>query len=265
MSLALTFNLRTALIVIAVLSVYAAVKFLIGQFSHKPEYYTEAEMESFQNAAEEAFGGAPFIFHEKFSPDIHIDILLFAPNERCPFFTACTMGVGAHRMNVPPTELREELQKEHPELNALMFPGWERTELLMYLPADWEPMWLKENASEEEMRRSYRPIEILKDAARYMVRADSWYAFSQTFSYGEPFLPGSDYVAMAFASPLPDCRTPGFTLKAGDKDVSVLHMLPLTQEEYEAAKANDAYEWLRNFLPADAESMVKFLRGRVEK
>lgn len=33
---------------------------------------------------------------------------------------------------------------------------------------------------------------------------------------------------MAFASPLPDCRTPGFTLKAGDKDVSVLQMIPLT-------------------------------------
>lgn len=92
---------------------------------------------------------SPSFFTKRFLPDIHIDILLFAPNERCPFFTACTMGVGAHRMNVPPTELREELQKEHPELSVLMFPGRERTELMMYLPADWEPMWLKEDARED--------------------------------------------------------------------------------------------------------------------
>lgn len=265
MSLAFTFNLRPALIVIAVLLAYAVVKILIGRFSHKPEYYTEAEMESFQNAAEEAFGGAPFIFHEKVSPDIHIDILLIAPNERCPFYTACTMGVGAHRMNVPPTELREALQKEHPELRSLMFPGWERTELLMYLPADWEPAWMKEGASEEEIRRSYWPLATLKDAARYMVQTDKWYAFSQTFSYGEPFHPGSDDIAMAFASPLPDCRTPGFTLKAGDKDVSVLQLIPLTASEYEAIKAADSYEWLRNHLPADKEGMVNFLRERMEK
>lgn len=264
MSLAFTFNLRAALIVIAVLAAYAAVKFLIGRFSPRPEYYTQAEMESFQNAAEEAFGTAPSIFHEKVSPDIHIDILLFAPNERCPFYTVCTMGVGAHRMNVPPQEMQEEA-KEHPELNALMFPGWDRTELLMYLPADWKPMWMKEGASEEEIRRSFWPIETMKTAARYMTEARTWYAFSQTFSFGEPFFPGSDYVAMAFTSPLPDCRTPGFTLKAGDKDVSVLQLIPLTSSEYETIKAADSYEWLRNHLPADKEGMMNFLRERMEK
>lgn len=264
MSLAFTFNLRTALIVIAVLLAYAAVKFLIGRFSPRSEYYTEAEMESFQNAAEEAFGTEPSIFHEIESPDIHIDILLFAPNERCPFYTVCTMGVGAHRMNVPPPELHEELQKEHPELSVLMFPGWDRTELLMYLPADWKPMWMKEGASEEEIRRSFLPIATLKDAARFMVRTDKWYAFSQTFSFGEPFRPGSDYVAMVFTSPLPDCRTPGFTLKAGDKDVSVLQLIPLSASEYEAIKTEN-YEWLRNFLPTDKEGMLNLLRERMQK
>lgn len=243
---------------------YALVKFLVGRYFHKKEYYTEAEMESFQKAATDTFGEkSPFIFHEKESPDVHIDILIFPPNDRCPFYTVCTMGVGAHRMNVPPQEMQERA-KDCPELKALMFPGWERTELMMYLPADWKPMWMTEGASEAEITRSYWPIKTLKDAARYMIYADTWYAFSQTFSFGEPFFPDSDYVAMAFAAPLPDCRTPGFTLKAGEKDVSVLQLIPLTGSEYEAIKADNAYTWLLNFLPADSEGINAFLQERMK-
>ena len=230
----------------------------------KRELYTEEEMESFQEAAEDSFGDTPLVFHEIVSPDIHIDLLLFPPNERCPFYAVCTMGVGAHRMNVPAQDLQEEA-KEQPELRALMFPGWDRTELIMYLPADWKPMWLQEGASEAEITRSFWPIETMKAAARYMVHARTWYAFSQTFSFGSPFRPGSDYIAMAFAAPLPDCRTPGFTLKAGEKEVSVLQLIPLTECEYEAAKAGNSYEWLRNFLPAEPEAMKSFLAERVKR
>ena len=268
MSITLAFALPhigfTGILMVALL-VYALVKFLRRPPSFPIELeYTEEEKESFQNAAEEAFGSEPTVFHEKVSPDIHIDILLFPPNEHCPFFTACTMGVGAHRMNVPPQELQEQA-KEHPVLNALIFPGWDRTELMMYLPADWKPAWLTMGASEEEINRSFLPLQTLKDAARYMVGVNTWYAFSQTFSYGEPFRPDSDYFAMIFASPLPDCRTPGFTLKAGDKDVSVLQMIPLTKAEYEAAKTDHAYEWLCNFLPIGSEEMQSFLQERLMK
>lgn len=261
MSLALSFDLLSLFLVS--LLIFVVGKFLLGNLFHRTKCYTVAEMESFQESAEKAFGDSPAIFHEKESSDIHLDFLLFPPNEHCPFFTLCTMGLGAHRMNVPVHEMQEEA-KEHPELNTLMFPGWDRTELLMYLPADWAPAWMKEGASEEEIRRSFWPIQTMTVAARYMVSARIWYAFSHTYSDGAPLFPGSDFVAIVFASPLPDCRTPGFTLKAGDKNVSVLQLIPLTASEYQAIKTDNAYEWLRNALPADAESMVNFRRERMK-
>lgn len=43
------------------------------------EYYTEEEMESFTDSVAAAFGEDCMVFHERISPDVHIDILLFNP------------------------------------------------------------------------------------------------------------------------------------------------------------------------------------------
>lgn len=55
-------------------------------------------------------------------PDIHIDILWIPPHEASPFPPLCTMGLGAHRMNVPEEELREEAEKDERE-SSILFPG----------------------------------------------------------------------------------------------------------------------------------------------
>lgn len=120
----------------------------------------------------------------------------------------------------------------------------------MYLPADWNPMKLQEGLTREESERLFDPMHLLKDTARAMVAMDTWYAFSHTVSTGEPLRPGSPYTA--FASTLPDCTTPGFTLNVGEKDVSVLLLLPLTQEEYDTVKEKspeDSMTWVQAPLP----------------
>ena len=63
------------------------------------------------------------VFHELVSPDIHVDICIVPPAEERDYYTLVTMGMGAHRMNVP-----EELAEYK----------LERAELAIALPADWK-------------------------------------------------------------------------------------------------------------------------------
>lgn len=253
------------LILLSLVLIFHVVRFLRR---HTPaEVYTKEEMECFSDAAEKAFGETECVFHEHFSPDLHIDLLRIPPHKDCPFNTLCTMGVGAHRMNVPEEELQEAAEKDE-KLRSFLFPGHDRTELLMYLPADWEPRELQEGLTQEESERLFAPMRLIKDTARAMVAMDTWYAFSHTVSTGEPLRPGSPYTAVVFASPLPDCAAPGFTLKAGEKDVSVLMLLPLTQEEYDTVKEKspeDSMAWLQALLPAEPDALHAFIDERMKK
>lgn len=228
------------------------------------EYYTEEEMESFTDSVAAAFGEDCTVFHERISPDVHIDILIFNPTEQCPFHTVCTMGVGAHRMPVPQEEWEREIPADAPE-RALLFPGCDRVELMMYLPADWRPLWMDETATEEARQRSFWPIKLLKDAARFMVNNDTWFAFCHTYAEEDrlPFAQGTPYCAAVLLSPLPDCLRPGFTLRAGEQEVSVLQVLPLTAEEHDAVLGGNSFTWLHNTLPAEEETMKRFLAERL--
>ena len=253
------------LILLSLVLIFHVVRFIRR---HSPaSVYTKAELESFSEAAEKAFGESDSVFHEPFSPDLHIDILRIPPQENCPFITLCTMGVGAHRMTVPEEELQEAAEKDE-KLRSFLFPGHDRVELLMYLPADRDPRNRQEGLNREELERLFAPIGILKNTACAMVAMDTWYAFSHTVSTGESLRPGSPYTAVAFASPLPDCAVPGFTLKAGEKDVSVLMLLPLTQEEYDTVKEKspeDSMAWLQSLLPAEPDSLHTFIDERMKK
>ena len=63
------------------------------------------------------------MFHELVSPDIHVDICVVPPLRSGTIHTLVTMGMGAHRMNVP-----EELAEYK----------LERAELAIALPSDWK-------------------------------------------------------------------------------------------------------------------------------
>ena len=88
-----------------------------------PEVYTGEEMEAVEGHIEQYFGEVENVFHEIVSPDIHVDICIVPPTEERDYYTLVTMGMGAHRMNVP-----EELAEYK----------LERAELAIALPADWK-------------------------------------------------------------------------------------------------------------------------------
>ena len=89
-----------------------------------------------------------------FLPDIHVDICVVPPSEERDYCTLVTMGMGAHRMNVP-----EELAEYK----------LERAELAIALPADWK---LDQESMKDE--KWYWPIRLLKSLARLPIASDSW-------------------------------------------------------------------------------------------
>ena len=88
-----------------------------------PEVYTEEEMEAIEGHIQQYFGKFENVFHELSSPDIHVDICVVPPSEERDYYTLVTMGMGAHRMNVP---------KELAEYKL------ERAELAIALPGNWK-------------------------------------------------------------------------------------------------------------------------------
>ena len=103
-------------------------------------------MSAIEQHIKTTFGEFENVFHELVSPDIHVDICLVPPAEERDYYTLVTMGMGAHRMNVP-----EELAEYK----------LERAELAIALPPDWK---LDEESLKDE--RWYWPIGLLKALAR---------------------------------------------------------------------------------------------------
>ena len=74
-----------------------------------PEVYSEEEMETIEGHIQQYFGEFETVFHELSSPDIHVDICVVPPSSERNYYTLVTMGMGAHKMNVP-EELAEYKQ-----------------------------------------------------------------------------------------------------------------------------------------------------------
>ena len=66
------------------------------------------------------------VFHELVSPDIHVDICVVPPSKERDYYTLVTMGMGAHRMNVP--EELAEYKLERAELAIALPPDWKMDE-----------------------------------------------------------------------------------------------------------------------------------------
>lgn len=143
--------------------------------------YTEEELKIIDSHVESAFGKWKNVIHEIISPDIHVDIYVIEPTETRNYYTLVTVGMGAHKMNVPP-------EYDSLEIN--------RAELLITLPPDWD----LENSDETY----YWPIRWLKTIARIPVERDTWLGWGHTISnreYGEPFAENTELCAILVTMP----------------------------------------------------------------
>lgn len=121
------------------------------------EVYTEEELDAVESYIETNFGTYANVFHEIVSPDIHLDICIVDPTEERNYYMLVTLGMGAHRMNVP---------KELAEYKL------ERAELAIALPCDWK--------IHEDDEVHYWPIRLLKSLARLPIENNTWLCWGHT-------------------------------------------------------------------------------------
>ena len=185
-----------------------------------PEVYTEEEMEAVEGHIQQYFGDFENVFHELASPDIHVDICVVQPSAERDYYTLVTMGMGAHRMNVP-----EELAEYK----------LERAELAIALPKDWK---LKQEDMRDE--RWYWPIRLLKTLARLPIASDTWLGFGHTMDHEEDFAKDTKLCAAILTGPQGTEEGSEVCTLPGGEEVNFYQVIPLYRDELEYKLAHDA-------------------------
>lgn len=205
---------------------------------YAPEMYNKSEMKAVDKFINKNFGKVPNVFHELVSPDIHVDICIIPPDKNRDFNTLVTMGMGAHRMNVPPELAEYKL---------------ERAELLITLPSDW-----KIPKSDE---RWYWPIRLLKSTARLPITCDTWLGWGHTVDNQEPYADNTDFCGAMLIDPMVgneiNCHLPN------GQNVNFYQLIPIYREEMEYKINNNAEELLK--LMAETSFVVDINRPNTTK
>lgn len=189
-----------------------------------PEMYSEDEIDIIEKHIEHYYGNFEFVFHEKVSPDIHVDICLIPPSEECNWYTLVTMGMGAHLMNVP-NQLKEE--------------QLERAELVICLPEYWKLD--KEHLKDEKW---YWPIQLLKELARFPGENNTWLGWGHTVSYDGPLSYTTELCASILINP-PCGNVGGNTCTLPDgEEVNFYQVIPLYRDELEYKLKNGTQKLL---------------------
>ena len=184
-----------------------------------PEVYTEEEMEAVEGHIQQYFGKFENVFHEIVSPDIHVDICMVPPTEERDYYTLVTMGMGAHRMNVP-----EELAEYK----------LERAELAIALPADWK---LDQESMKDE--KWYWPIRLLKSLARLPINCDSWLGHGHTVENREPFADNTKLCTATLIGPQDTEDGSEVCTLPGGEEVNFYQVIPLYEDELDYKLEHD--------------------------
>ena len=188
--------------------------------SSVPEVYTEEELAAVEGHIQQYFGKFGHVFHELSSPDIHVDICVVPPSQERDYYTLVTMGMGAHRMNVP-----EELAEYK----------LERAELAIALPGNWK---LKHEDLKDE--RWYWPIRLLKTLARLPIASDTWLGFGHTMDNEEDFAKDTKLCAAILTGPQDTEDGSEVCILPSGEEVNFYQVIPLYRDELEYKLAHDA-------------------------
>lgn len=195
----------------------------------EPEMYSEKEMRVVEKHIGKYYGKFENVFHELFSPDIHVDICVIPPDKNRKYYLLVTMGMGAHKMNVP-----EKLA----EYNL------ERAELMIALPPDWKV------AESDECW--YWPIRLLKNIARLPITANTWLGWGHTIDNQEPYADNTSLCGSVLLYPEAGKADGNVLTLPNGEDVNFYQVIPLYREEMEYKVANNTealLEIMENVVP----------------
>ncbi len=128
------------------------------------EDYDDDELDVLEEHIKKHFGNFPTVYSETDPKDIRCDICIIPPTKERDYFTLMTMGMGAHRMNIP---------KQFSDNSS------DRAELLICLPPDWK---VGENTEEW-----FWPFSLLKGLSRLPINGDTWLGWGHSVDNMTPF------------------------------------------------------------------------------
>ncbi len=205
------------------------------QDNYFPETYSKGEMLAIEKHISNYFGNYAGVFHEKVSPDLHVDIYIVTPTPQHNYYTLVTVGMGAHVMNLP-DDMPEGL--------------WGRAELVMCLPPDWNIQSLDD--------KDYWPVYALKVLARLPGRHDTFLAQGHTIPYGKPLAENTLLSGYILSDLRNFPREASYTtLPDGDR-VNFYQVIPIYNEEMQY-KLENGHEALFRLL-ADVSPVVDIQR-----
>ena len=172
------------------------------------EVYTEEELDAVESHIEKHFGAYANVFHEIVSPDIHLDICIVDPTEERNYYMLVTLGMGAHRMNVPADLAEHKL---------------ERAELAIALPSDWN---IHESAEEH-----YWPIHLLKNLARLPIENNTWLGWGHTIDARAPYAENTPLSATLIVSGQVKKGGSNVCVLPNGDEVNFYQIIPLHKDE----------------------------------
>lgn len=192
----------------------------INENNYAPEVYSVEEMNIIEEHIQQYFGECKNVFHELVSPDIHVDICIVPPDGERNYYTLITMGMGAHRMNVP-----EELAEYK----------LERAELAIALPKNW-----KLTSEDFKNERWYWPVRLLKTLARLPISSNTWLGFGHTMDNEADFAKNTKLCAAMLTGPQGTEEGSEVCILPNGEEVNFYQVIPLYRDELEYKLAHDA-------------------------
>lgn len=224
------------------MNVIKKANYFVKGLKEKPKYvYTEEEQREYEKYISDSVGNFDMIYHELYSPDIHVDILLIPPTEKQNYYKLVTMGMGAYKMNVP---------------DIIKNKGYDRAELVMYLPPDWNI-----NFKKEEDGWVIRQMKLI---ARTAIEENSWVGYGHTFSGDAgatiPFADNTKLSSTVLLYALnKDYDHLHFHLSNKDK-INFYQVFPLYKEELEYKQKYGTEELMKLFDDDDIVPIVNVNR-----
>ena len=217
-----------------------------------PEMYTEEEMAAVESHIAEHFGKFDNVLHEILSLDIHVDIAIVKPTPERNYYTLVTMGMGAHRMSIPP-EVAEHMREQGFQID--------RAELMICLPPDWilnhgdfeavdgdAPEYALDHPAHENW---YWPLRWLKIIARLPKENNTWIGYGHTIPNGPdatPFAENTKLGCIMLVPPIQFGELEAQVCEMPDGSQVVFYqMLPLYADEMNFKLENDADLLLEKF------------------
>lgn len=216
----------------------------------KPIYmYTQEESEFFEGYIKRNFGEYSKVFHELYSPDVHVDILLIPPSEKSNYYKLITMGAGAYKMNIP-DEIKEY--------------DLERAEFVAYLPPDW-------NMDEKNSKYNWILGE-LQNISRISINENGWVGFGHTISNEEniPISKHANFSSVILLSSQVETEGYSVDLRLPNKGtINFYQVFPLYKEEADYIKQNGIESFPKiipdpeNFIPIIDINRENYCKERI--